>query len=277
MQNIIIDEEFRMLLPALDAETFRLLEENIIENGCRDALVLWGETLIDGHNRYSICTKHDIPFRTVNKDFGTREEALIWIISTQVSRRNLTPIQLSHFRGLHYRADKKIQGTSNQYTRQSEKSQNATFQKSTASLLANQYNVSRDTIIRDSKVSKAIDAIGEASPEAKRMILAGEVTMKKKDLSTLASMMSEDIDIIAAQIEEGAYSKKDLAPQAPTKPQTPLESALAGVQPLTVAIGKVTALIQNALPDIRKKADKTKLQATLRLCIDTLEELYSSI
>ena len=41
MQEIIID---RFLLPALDEETFRLLEENILEHGCRVPLVLWNNS-----------------------------------------------------------------------------------------------------------------------------------------------------------------------------------------------------------------------------------------
>ena len=44
----------------------------------------------------------------MDKEFVLRDEALIWIISTQVARRNLTPIQLSYFRGVHYNADKRV-------------------------------------------------------------------------------------------------------------------------------------------------------------------------
>ena len=91
MKTIIIDEEFKDLLPALDKETYALLEENLLQNGCRDSLILWGNTLIDGHNRFEICTKHGIPFNTMDKDFETREDVIIWMVSTQISRRNLTP------------------------------------------------------------------------------------------------------------------------------------------------------------------------------------------
>jgi len=139
--QIIIDEEFKYLLPELDPETFRLLTENILEHGCRDPLVLWrgrkdnaddkdrAGILIDGYNRFKICTEHNIPFSTIDKEFDSREEVLIWIIQNQVSRRNLTPIQLSHFRGLHYQADKKIQGKNNQYAQKSEKGQNGAVDK----------------------------------------------------------------------------------------------------------------------------------------------------
>jgi len=123
MQELIIDEEFRDLLPTLDEETYKLLEENLKENGCRDALVAWGGILLDGHNRYEICKEYGIHFNIVEKQFSCREEALIWIITTQVSRRNLTPIQLSHCRGLHYRTDKMLitNGSGiNQFSKQEE-------------------------------------------------------------------------------------------------------------------------------------------------------------
>ena len=116
--DIFIDEEFRDLLPALDSETHALLEENLIQNGCHDPIILWGKTIIDGHNRFMICIERSIPFNTVEMEFPSREHVLIWIISTQVSRRNLSQIQLSYFRGRHYKADRKLVGNTsgkNQY------------------------------------------------------------------------------------------------------------------------------------------------------------------
>ena len=56
---IKIDKEFKELIPALSVDEKTALEENIKKEGCRDALVLWGETLIDGHNRYEICSNFD--------------------------------------------------------------------------------------------------------------------------------------------------------------------------------------------------------------------------
>jgi len=182
MQNLVIDQEFKFLLPVLDEKTFSLLEENILQNGIRDPIVLWGDIIIDGHNRYTIALKHELLFQTVSKDFDSRDEVVIWIISTQVSRRNLTPIQLSYFRGLHYKTDKKLKGSRNQYSHESDKSQNETYQKSTASRLAGQYRVSRNTIIRDAKIAEALSAIGQSSPEAKARILSGEVRLNKNQL-----------------------------------------------------------------------------------------------
>ena len=87
--QIIIDKEFQSLIPPLTVEEYNGLEESILAEGCRDALVLWGETLIDGHNRYEICTAHNIPFETVKKDFASREDVKLWMIGNQLARRNI--------------------------------------------------------------------------------------------------------------------------------------------------------------------------------------------
>ena len=128
MQNILIDQEFKSFLPILNKETYESLEANLLQSGCRDALVLWGDILIDGHNRYEICTKHDIPFKTVQKEFGSRDEVLIWIITTQMSRRNLTLEQLRYYRGKHYEAEKKIQGGNNLRAEENQKGNNYLFE-----------------------------------------------------------------------------------------------------------------------------------------------------
>ena len=84
-----IDVEFQSLIPPLTFEEKKMLEESILNEGCRDAIVLWGDTIIDGHNRYEICTKHEIPFETVNREFESRNEVIEWIIKNQFGRRNL--------------------------------------------------------------------------------------------------------------------------------------------------------------------------------------------
>lgn len=87
---IKIDPEFKSLIPPLTTEEFSQLEQNIINEGCRDALVVWNETIIDGHNRYEICRKHNIPYKTIEKQFESREKAKEWIILNQFGRRNLS-------------------------------------------------------------------------------------------------------------------------------------------------------------------------------------------
>ena len=277
MQKIIIDEEFKALLPALDKDTYALLEENLLQNGCRDSIVLWGNVLIDGHNRYEICSKHKIPFNTVSRDFASREEALIWIISTQVSRRNLSPIQLSHFRGLHYKMDKLIQGANNRYTTKSRRGQNVP-QGRTADRLAEKYRVSSKTINRDAKVASAIEAIGEVSPTAKKMILSGEAILDKSKLQQMAGLTEEETEAVAAAIENGTYEKQPASTTGPetSNPTRPIDSILAKLPPLQQAIRNLSNSF-SVLPKVRKSADRAELKAELRSCINQFEDLYRQV
>ena len=280
MQSITIDNEFKSLLPTLDKETYKLLEEDILENGCRDAVVLWNGVLIDGHNRYEICTRHDIPYKTVEKEFVTREDALIWIITNQVSRRNLTPIQLSHIRGLHYRTEKIIitnKGGKNQYSDVESHNGIQPKNESTAVRLGRHYNVSKNTIIRDLKVADAIDAIGEASLEAKRKILGSEVKLDKKTLAEISMMAKEDLQEIAVKIEEGRHKELKPEPQLAENEERPVDIVLAGMLPLDKAITRIANVFQSGLALITKKKEKTELQTALRSYIETLEGLYSRI
>jgi len=281
--EIIIDEEFRILLPQLDEETFRLLEENILEYGCRDPLVLWNGILIDGYNRYKICKHHDIPFRTVDMEFNSREEVLIWIISNQVSRRNLTPIQLSHFRGLHYNADKKLHGSSARFCASPPKSQNGTLHPgSTATRLSEHYNVARNTILRNAKLAEALTAIGEISPNIKRKILHGEIQISKSRLEALSSAPKEEIEAVALEMEAGEFIGR--APRTPKQPKdtaggssgTDLDSALPEIRRLSVIISDFAADFNTMFLKLNS-GDSAELKPVLRSYIDKLEELYRSM
>ena len=276
MPEITIDEEFKNLLPALDAQTYAMLEESLIENGCIYPLVVWNGVLIDGHNRYEICTKHEIPFKTVEKEFSSRDGALVWIITTQVSRRNLTPIQLSYYRGLHYRADKRLvtnETGANQHKEVGEQNVPQPKNQKTAERIADEYNVSSMTIKRDAQLSEAIDAIGESSAEAKREILSGAAKITRQRLQGLAADGSEDdIRSVAESIEQGTYEKpRKTAEKAP-------DGVFSGIlDALNAVISKMAEAYSAEMRRAESDGDAAKLRAALKEHIKKLENLYQSL
>ena len=269
MKEIIIDEQFKALLPTLDAETYARLEENILEHGCREAIVLWNDMIIDGHNRYAICTEHEIPYKTVDMEFGSREEALIWIITTQVSRRNLTPMQMSYYRGLHYRSNRKLVGRPGD---ENKCVQNEHIKNRTRNLLAEHYKVSPITIGRDAKLSESLDAINAVSPEARRQILSGEVVVSKTVLGNIPTMLTEEVEELAVSIEEGTYKKRS----APTE-QDPYEIVAAMVRRFRQELTKMTEELFSGLRENTEADDAPEFKTTIRSYIDMLEKLYNYI
>jgi hypothetical protein len=69
---------FRELSIKISASEYRQLEESILKHGCLTPIITWGDVIIDGHKRYAICKKYDIPFSVDEKYFGTYSEAQRW-------------------------------------------------------------------------------------------------------------------------------------------------------------------------------------------------------
>ena len=93
LYDLRVDPEFRDLIPPLNEEELKLLEESLVADGCESPLIVWKGVIIDGHNRYMICQKHDIPFSIQEKHFDTREEVMLWMLRNQLGRRNLNNYQ----------------------------------------------------------------------------------------------------------------------------------------------------------------------------------------
>lgn len=91
--ELMIDAEFKALIPPLSDEELAGLEASLLAEGCRDSLIAWNGILIDGHNRREICNKHDLPYEVVDREFKDRDAAKVWIIRNQFARRNLMPFQ----------------------------------------------------------------------------------------------------------------------------------------------------------------------------------------
>lgn len=93
LYDLTVDPEFRDLIPPLNEEELKLLEESLVADGCESPLIVWNGVIVDGHNRYAICRKHEIPFAIQEKDFSSRDEAMLWMLRNQLGRRNLNNYQ----------------------------------------------------------------------------------------------------------------------------------------------------------------------------------------
>jgi hypothetical protein len=92
--DIVVNEELKAYIDPLTPEEYEALERSILAEGCRDALVLWGDVLVDGHNRHGICRKHGLPFQTVQHTrFQSIEDVHLWMIDQHLGRRSVSDFQ----------------------------------------------------------------------------------------------------------------------------------------------------------------------------------------
>jgi len=92
--QITVNDALKAYIDPLTPDEYQALERSLLAEGCRDALVLWGDLLIDGHNRYAICQAHGLPFQTVqNTQFKNLEDVHLWMIDQHLGRRSVSDFQ----------------------------------------------------------------------------------------------------------------------------------------------------------------------------------------
>ena len=176
---LTVDPEFRDLIPPLNEEELKLLEASIVADGCESPLIVWNGAIVDGHNRYAVCRKHKIPFAIQEKNFSSRDDAMLWMLRNQLGRRNLNPYQRSEL-SLKFEPLLKAEARSRQATstggdepQLTQNSAEAGTKGETRKQLAKLAGVSHDTIKKVKKLRECADE------ETKGRLRRGEVTINK--------------------------------------------------------------------------------------------------
>lgn len=215
IRDLKVDEEFKTCLPELSQSEYDELEKDIIKNGVLSPIIVWDGVIVDGHNRYEISQNlgyEIIP--TKEKDFGSREEALEWILRNQLGRRNLNENDRRYLLGKLYEARKMMKGGdgSNQYRKKEQTDQNdhiANDSKLTSEIIANEQGVSAPTVRRAEKFAQGVD-IGESiSPGFKADVLSGKVNVGKEVIQSIPKLEKGEQEDVVKKIRTGALQKED--------------------------------------------------------------------
>jgi len=307
--TLTIDPEFKQLIPPLLQTERTQLEENILRDGCREPIALWGNIIIDGHNRYEICRKHNIPFNTVQVSIHNREEAIAWICANQLGKRNISDESRRYLIGKRY-AMEKILGAhnsagTNQYSKTEVRAkmlpepQYDRTASRTRERLGKEYHISHATVLKYENYSEALDYLSGIVPDLITKVLSGQVKISQENILELAKMPPLEIRRLSAQISKRnepfvGYSDARRVipgkPEAPAKPiYTPNVSIKnmpeydpdAEVSSLTLTIPSwVSSIIRTRstanLNEITPEA-KTKLEKGLIGLRETVDEMLDVI
>ena len=212
-QILKIDEEFKQLIHPLKRQEYLQLESNIIADGCRDPIIVWKGYIIDGHNRYEICTRHGIPFETQEKTFVCREEAIAWICANQLGRRNISEETRKYLIGKRFEAEKTINARKNgqgwnQYSAATEiptpssEDDPSSMRNRTAERLGAEYHLSHCTVEKYASFSKAIDRILVKAPSVAPRILSGQLKIAHSNVVALSHLQPSEIIDFSRKVAE---------------------------------------------------------------------------
>jgi DNA modification methylase len=209
MLEIAIDPEFRDLIPPLSETQYEGLKKAIIGFGkAYEPIKLWNGIVIDGHNRFKICSENNVPFKTTDytTEFKTRDNVIDWIFENQLSRRNLSSDQYSYLRGMQNLHRMKMHGAPIGNVNASKQSgQNDHFDSTkTREVIAQEQHVAPRTVQRDTEYARAVNAIIKTVgiDTVKQKILTGDIKAAKKDIIELAKTTPEiQKEIITKSLE----------------------------------------------------------------------------
>ena len=259
LEDLVIDSEFAGIINPLAQLEIDQLRKNILEDQeVYHPIVVWGNTILDGHKRYEILKENpQIPFRTRNLEMEDRYEAIVWICKNQIGRRNLSDAQLTILIGRRLDAEKMRHGGDRKSEREKSRPQNEALisgSHKTARKIAEEYGISRASVERAGEYVKALDIAKEHDPNIERDIIAGEINPSKKDVIHIGKASKEEAPELVAQLREQKKitSKKSAAD----------------------SINTISARMAEDKPPATEKDMMVSLQAAVKTLIRTFETTF---
>ena len=226
MRQLNIDPEFRDKIPPLTEDEFSKLEENILaDKEVREPLVVWHNTIIDGHHRWKIIQKHpEIPYKIRQMDFPDKWAAIVWMCRNQLGRRNITDEQKTALIGEAYKAQKMSAGGDRRSSDFS-KDQNGPLKKyeNTAQRIAEEFGVGEQTVKRAERFVDSLNEAERVSPGIKEAVLSGSVKTPKSIISEIRNAPEEKKREAVEAIKKGDTdtAKAILRPIPKFEPEVP--------------------------------------------------------
>jgi len=189
--ELVIDPELVALIPPLTSGEFGTLTDNIQIDGILNPITIWVRpknantpedcdlVIVDGHNRYKIAQELDIGFAISEMRFETIEHAKLWMCSTQLGRRNLTPETRRNLIGQQVSLRKQTRG---------KKGKKDKAAPSTAEVVGAEYSISPRSA-KDAKVyADGIEVIRTVDSNLANEILLGKSSYTSADVMYAARL-----------------------------------------------------------------------------------------
>jgi hypothetical protein len=204
-RKLTIDQELQVLIPKLADSAYKGLQEEIKDHGCRDPVIVWKghDIILDGHNRYKICTEFNIHFDIKEYEFANRTDVKIWMITNQNARRNLstsqTAMQAGKLAVLYSEKAKARQGTRTDLGQELDESERGNSNKKAADGMG----------VSPQSVAYAVKILKKGIPELIGLAESGKIAVSSA--AKVAGLPPEDQKVVVEKakdlIQEGEKPK----------------------------------------------------------------------
>lgn len=176
-----------------------------------DPIWVWMETglIVDGHNRFDICSKNDLKFDVQQISFPDRSAALKWMVLHQQGRRNIPPQRMSELRGQTFNeANRQRRAAAANGAAQNSPEDRKKYDKSprpvSRAKIAKDFEVTERTILNDAKYAEAMSNV---TPRVRSRLRddGDKLTLSRSDTQKLALLTSQQQIAFAKEFDSGKH------------------------------------------------------------------------
>ena len=215
LRPLKVEPQFMNLIRPLQRNEYLQLEQNILSDGCRDPIIIWNGIIVDGHNRYEICMRHQIPFAVVEMSFSCEAEAIAWICANQLGRRNISEETRKFLIGKQFEAEKLVgvirnPNGNNQYcvydeaekTDKQERDEKTHSRSKTAAKIAQDNHISKGTVEKYAIYARALETLAKKDASIVPKILSGQYKIAHKNVVELSKLSPPEISKVERRIQK---------------------------------------------------------------------------
>ena len=200
--NLIVLDNFMALKPFESPEKIKVLENDLLTNGCQEPILTWRNKILDGYKRYAICKKTGIPCRTKSTNFQYEEEAISWICRHELKRPFLPEGHRKYLIGKLYHAQKvafsklyPMPSDAANFTSKRPPIEYTTSSKNyTAQVLSHEFGLGFSTIYKYAVFANGIDLLRKKDLEITKYILMDKVIVSLNAVTALSKLTPEELE-----------------------------------------------------------------------------------
>ena len=291
---LTVDSEFKDLIRPLMKDAYKRLETDVRKNGCKKPLVIWNQIILDGHNRYQICMRWGLPFDVERLEVSTREEAIAWICSKQLKRKDLTEETRRYLIGKLFEAEIVVIRKQNEDAWEEARSkklpEDSAYETFNASApprrkppvvipvserIGSTYHIAPKTVEKYGTYSKAMDILAKRDQSIFNKLLSGRYKLSYGSIVALSKMNDAELRAFGRKLkvnqENIVYvSKENAHKEIPVTAKQPSSGAMflqTGVKEMptfdpNAEIVSLTYTISAWITCIARAKEKTDMPAT---------------
>lgn len=209
MYELNIDEEFQRLHIPMVEKKFKRLEQNIYQRGATKPILIWNGYIVDGHKRYDIFHRRNIPFRVHIVDFSSRNEIMDWLCDKNLLRQDLTDEYRKYFIGKKLLIQYALIKDTDSETLHDNVSQSTTPQNKylLALQIGQTFSLSYVTVLKYAHYAQAIDSIYRWEPGIAEQILTASVKVSHDNVLLISQLPPDNLKKLRSGFDSGRFDK----------------------------------------------------------------------